>query len=186
MSDDGVRSIVGSTLAAVPWCCIAPAAFAVSGVATAGIGTGLRLSMPALFALSAGLLGRSLYLALVKAVGSTRVLLGSVGFVVDKFNVLGPDLVVFDQDEIPDHDAKDVDRAALVVEVLSPSTASRDRSVKTQLYLDAGVSEVWLVDAVKRTVEVRSATGVHLAQGDEEIASDAIGEFAVRLAELFA
>ena len=130
------------------------------------------------------LVGR-LYLGLVAAVGKRRVLLGSVGFVIDEFNVLGPDLVVFDEDAIPDRAAKDINRAALVIEVLSPSTASRDRKVKAQLYLGAGVGEVWLVDAAKRTVEVRSATGARVAQGDEEIASGVAPEFTVRLSELF-
>ncbi len=53
----------------LPWCCIAPAAFAVSGVAMAGIGTALQSAMPVFLVLSAGLLGRSLYLALVKRQG---------------------------------------------------------------------------------------------------------------------
>ncbi len=69
MSDGSVRSVIGSALTALPWCCIAPAAFAVSGVATAGIGTGLQSAMPVFLVLSAGLLGRSLYLALVKRQG---------------------------------------------------------------------------------------------------------------------
>ncbi len=71
MSDGSVRSVMGSALAALPWCCIAPAAFALSGVATAGIGTGLESALPVFFVLSAGLLGRSLYLALVKRQGAT-------------------------------------------------------------------------------------------------------------------
>ena len=73
MSDGSVRSVMGSALAALPWCCIAPAAFAVSGVATAGIGTGLQSATPVFLVLSAGLLARSLYLALVKRQGPTWV-----------------------------------------------------------------------------------------------------------------
>ncbi len=73
MSDQSIRSVMGSGLAALPWCCIAPAAFAVSGVATAGIGTGLRSAMPVFLVLSAGLLSRSLYLGLVKRQGPTWV-----------------------------------------------------------------------------------------------------------------
>ncbi len=73
MSDSSVRSVMGSALTALPWCCIAPAAFAVSGVATAGIGTGMKSAMPVFLVLSVGLLGRSLYLALVKRRGPTWV-----------------------------------------------------------------------------------------------------------------
>jgi Uma2 family endonuclease len=42
----------------------------------------------------------------------------------------------------------------LVVEVLSPSTARRDRTTKLGWYRAHGVSECWLVDAGQRTVEV--------------------------------
>ncbi len=73
MSDHSIRSVMGSGLAALPWCCIAPAAFAVSGVAMAGIGTALQSAIPVFLVLSVGLLGRSLYLALVKRQGPMRV-----------------------------------------------------------------------------------------------------------------
>lgn len=42
----------------------------------------------------------------------------------------------------------------LVVEVLSPSTATADHHDKRKLYLDAGVPEYWIVDADGRTVSV--------------------------------
>lgn len=69
MGDQSVRSVVGSGLAALPWCCIAPAAFAVSGVAASGVGAVLQWAMPVFLALSVGLLGRSLWLSLVKRRG---------------------------------------------------------------------------------------------------------------------
>lgn len=80
MSQSSIRSVIGSALAALPWCCIAPAAFALFGVATAGIGAGLKWAVPVFLVLSVGLLGRSLYLALVKSQGPTwvrAVVLGS-------------------------------------------------------------------------------------------------------------
>ncbi|MCY0902163.1 MAG: Uma2 family endonuclease [Firmicutes bacterium] len=42
----------------------------------------------------------------------------------------------------------------LVVEVLSPSTAGKDRKAKLRLYQRSGVREYWIVDPVMRTVEV--------------------------------
>jgi len=42
----------------------------------------------------------------------------------------------------------------LVVEVLSDSTARRDRTAKRSLYLDAGVAEYWMVDVERRTITV--------------------------------
>jgi len=42
----------------------------------------------------------------------------------------------------------------LVVEVLSPSTQLRDRTVKMQTYGAAGVKEYWIVDTISKYVEV--------------------------------
>ncbi|MXX78914.1 MAG: Uma2 family endonuclease [Gemmatimonadales bacterium] len=42
----------------------------------------------------------------------------------------------------------------LVVEILSPSTASRDRGLKLRLYERQGVREYWIVDAEENTVDV--------------------------------
>lgn len=41
----------------------------------------------------------------------------------------------------------------LLVEVLSPSTASRDLGAKLQLYAESGVVEYWIVDPTNRTFE---------------------------------
>jgi Uma2 family endonuclease len=42
----------------------------------------------------------------------------------------------------------------LVVEVLSPSTESRDRIAKAKRYASFGVREMWLVDPAAKTIEV--------------------------------
>ena len=42
----------------------------------------------------------------------------------------------------------------LVVEVLSPSTAKRDRTYKKDLYERRGVREYWIVDPTSRSIEV--------------------------------
>jgi len=44
----------------------------------------------------------------------------------------------------------------LVVEILSPSTAERDRTIKKKLYARHGVRELWLVNAGAQVVEVHS------------------------------
>jgi Uma2 family endonuclease len=49
----------------------------------------------------------------------------------------------------------------LVIEVLSPRTARRDRTVKRQLYQRQGVAEYWVVDLDAKQVEVwRFAAGM--------------------------
>ena len=42
----------------------------------------------------------------------------------------------------------------LIVEILSPSTAGRDRGYKKRLYERCGVKEYWIVDVSNRTIEV--------------------------------
>ncbi len=42
----------------------------------------------------------------------------------------------------------------LVIEVLSPSTAKKDRTLKMDLYAASGVKEFWVVDPAASTVEV--------------------------------
>jgi Uma2 family endonuclease len=47
----------------------------------------------------------------------------------------------------------------LVVEILSPSTTAHDRATKLNLYAEAGIPEVWLMDLLARTVEVLKLQG---------------------------
>lgn len=42
----------------------------------------------------------------------------------------------------------------LLVEVLSPGTARRDRGEKLRLYAESGVAEYWIVDPVERQIEL--------------------------------
>jgi Uma2 family endonuclease len=42
----------------------------------------------------------------------------------------------------------------LVIEILSPTTAGRDRGVKRKLYARQGVAEYWIVDPESESVEV--------------------------------
>jgi Uma2 family endonuclease len=43
-------------------------------------------------------------------------------------------------------------------EILSPSTASDDRTLKLPLYASTGVAHVWLIDPALRTIEVYEST----------------------------
>jgi len=47
----------------------------------------------------------------------------------------------------------------LVVEILSPSTAARDRGIKLKLYRGQGVAEYWIVDPDAQIVEVWELAG---------------------------
>jgi Uma2 family endonuclease len=77
----------------------------------------------------------------------------------------------------------------LVIEILSPSTAHRDRGIKRKLYERHGVTQYWIVDPDAKAVEVWSF-------GDEtgferftdslpvRLAGETVGE--IDLAEVFA
>src|SRR5262245_6651679 len=79
----------------------------------------------------------------------------------------------------------------LVVEVLSPSTAWRDRSVKRKIYERNGVREYWMLDVRRREIGVliRGAAGRFViacsATENTPARSVLLPGFAVRPAEVF-
>jgi len=78
----------------------------------------------------------------------------------------------------------------LVVEVLSPSTATYDRTAKLPIYADAGVPEVWLVDSQAKTVEVLKIQGKkYLVEtslaGDQVLTSNLFPGWRLPLRDLF-
>ena len=67
--------------------------------------------------------------------------------------IIQPDvLVVCQKERIDDKGLRGAPE--LAVEVLSPSTALKDRNEKFSLYLEFGTSEYWIVDAVHKTIEI--------------------------------
>ena len=71
----------------------------------------------------------------------------------DEFTMVQPDLVIFCHDF--DIQMKRYEGAPdLAVEILSPSTRSKDMILKLYKYQNAGVREYWIVDPQKRTVTV--------------------------------
>lgn len=67
--------------------------------------------------------------------------------------VLQPDiLVVCDLDKLDDRGMRSA--PDWIAEVLSPSTASYDRTIKVPVYERAGVREVWLVHPADRTLTI--------------------------------
>ncbi len=64
-----------------------------------------------------------------------------------------PDIFVVPTPVDPDPDWRDVSDLKLAIEVLSPSTAARDRGEKRSIYQRAGIAEYWIVDLDARLVE---------------------------------
>ena len=67
-----------------------------------------------------------------------------------------PDLFYISERTSKQLDLTKPDRADLVVEIVSPSTAIYDRNTKADTYAALGVRELWLVDPVNEIVEVRT------------------------------
>jgi Uma2 family endonuclease len=116
--------------------------------------------------------------------GPRRVLPAPTDVFVDEWSVLQPDVLVTAPDD-PVRPGTDPDATPLlVVEVLSPSTARRDRDFKTAIYLRAGVREVWLVDPDAGTVEVHTTAGVERVAGDGRASSAALPGFNLAWSDL--
>ena len=78
----------------------------------------------------------------------------------------------------------------LVVEILSPSTAGRDRTVKRTLYAKHGIKEYWQVDTDAKTIMVLllGENGYELAgiYGEgQALTSPTLEGFTLNLAEIF-
>jgi Uma2 family endonuclease len=78
----------------------------------------------------------------------------------------------------------------LVVEVLSPSTATYDRATKLPIYAAAGVPEVWLIDSRAKTLDVlRLQTKKYIVEaalaGDQVLTSSLFPGWRLPLRDLF-
>lgn len=78
----------------------------------------------------------------------------------------------------------------LIVEVLSPSTARTDHSIKFSVYEQAGVPEYWIVNPKTRSVEVFTLSGGEYALvnefvGEEVIESRVLAGLAITTHTLF-
>lgn len=73
----------------------------------------------------------------------------------DDINVVQPDLMVLcDTEGRIDEKDRYKGTPALVIEVLSASSRSKDRIKKLDLYMDGGVAECWIVDPEAVTISV--------------------------------
>lgn len=101
----------------------------------------------------------------VRPRGLGKVVAAPVGVVLDEENGLQPDLVYVSPERADIIGERGVEGAPdLVVEILSPSTRSRDRGIKMRRYAAGGVSHYWILDPRNRTLEA-----YRLIDGDYEL-----------------
>ena len=110
--------------------------------------------------------------------------------VLTEHDVAVPDLVVVTRP------ADITDRAiegppAIVVEILSPSTRSRDLGLKMQRYAALGLSQYWIVDPAKRSIacyrldETRVFRSAGRAEGDAVLSAPDWPGLTIRFADLW-
>jgi Uma2 family endonuclease len=132
--------------------------------------------------------------ALLNHVKSTRAgLVLSIDCVMSFFDIVWPDLVVVLAGQFDILTKPNIKGApSIVIEVLSPSTSKRDRTLKRDLYERRGVSEYWIVDGTHNTVDVfrmaknRFAKAERLREKDDDVlVTGLLPGFALPLSELF-
>ena len=115
------------------------------------------------------------------------------GFVLfpDRLTVRVPDVAFVRADRAPQGEArKHFARLApdLVVEVLSPSDRTTDVVTKIEMYQEAGVPLIWLVEPEDQTVTVIAAGASTRVLGPDDTldGGDVLSGFSVSVAEIFA
>ena len=87
--------------------------------------------------------------------GSGQVFLAPLDVVLSQWDVVEPDLLLIGPDQPEILTARNVQGPpVLVIEVISPSTRSRDKRLKRDLFNRVGVREYWLVDPDTNVVAV--------------------------------
>ncbi|WP_164821773.1 Uma2 family endonuclease [Paenibacillus koleovorans] len=131
-----------------------------------------------------------------KLVNSCRhdgvILLAPMDVHFSEDNIVQPDLIYIDRGNLSILvDEKVMGVPDLLVEILSPSTAPRDKVKKKELYARYGVGEYWILDPVHQTIDqlVLDGGGYRLAGSYAETDCIASAKFpcvTVQTDELFA
>lgn len=80
-------------------------------------------------------------------------LMSPIDIVLDDQNIVQPDLVYLAKDRLNQVGDRIGGPPSLVIEVLSPGTANRDRQAKLALYARFGAPEYWIVDPAARSFD---------------------------------
>jgi Uma2 family endonuclease len=107
-------------------------------------------------------------------------------------DVLVPDLAGWRRERLPEVPSTVEITVApdWICEVLSPSTAAKDRAKKLRIYAREGVKHAWLVDPDPKTVEVYRLESEHWVllmtyAGDEKVRAEPFDAIELELAHLW-
>jgi Uma2 family endonuclease len=116
-----------------------------------------------------------------------RVLFAPCDVLIDEHNVLQPDLLVLPEGTRLMPRPWRIPVPVFVIEVISSSTATRDRGVKMERYRARGIREAWIVDRDEKTIDVldlMAGTSAVCGPGDSA-RSTAVPGFVIDAARLF-
>src|SRR5438876_12438519 len=104
--------------------------------------------------------------------------------------IFEPDLFYLSAETEARLDPKHRTRADLVIEVISPGSAIYDRNTKADTYAALAVKELWLVDEIKETVEVRTLRGDRYGDGElfakgDQLASSVVPAMTILVSKIF-
>ena len=105
------------------------------------------------------------------------------------FTVVQPDIcVICDLSKLDDAGCKGA--PDMIVEILSPSTASKDLNEKYHLYEEFGVQEYWVVYPGENVLEIYDLTdGVYVSRGkfvrEDTVTSNVLKGLEIRLEDVF-
>jgi len=106
----------------------------------------------------------------VRASGRGAVFDAPIDVVLDRHTVVVPDLVYVSKERASIVQPRGIVGAPdLVVEILSPATAERDRGAKAKLYARFGIDHYWVLDAEKETLTVFRREGDSYAPRGEYV-----------------
>ncbi len=111
--------------------------------------------------------------------------------VLSNTDVVQPDLIFVSNERADIITPANIQGAPdLVVEILSPSTAARDKTFKRSLYARHGITEYWMVDLTERTIIVlrlgeRGFEVVNTYGEGETLTSPTLQGFTLSLNEIF-
>lgn len=119
-------------------------------------------------------------------VGDGGMLLQDVFVAFGEGEYPAPDIAWWPSERRPDL-AKGAVRVVpeLVVEVLSPKTRDNDLGIKRELYMAAGVRELWLVDPDDRSITIVSSDSERTFAGEETADSAVLPSFSVSPSVVF-
>ena len=111
--------------------------------------------------------------------------------VLSEENVLQPDILFITRERSEIITEENIQGPPdLVIEILSPSTAERDRTHKRTLYARHGVREYWIVDPDERTIKImilkeKGLDVVSLYQGEARVESPLLSGLVIDLNQIF-